>query len=254
MTIVWCMVPEISGAMDRTFCHFGPFSALLSSPLSENSKFWKNEKNTWRYYFTHVYHKWQSYDVWFLRYVVWRTGFFFLMTPEVCSDWLLRYAAWETEFSVILNHFEPFYPPKNLKNQNFKKMKETPGDIIILHKCTKFIIICYTVPEIRCLMDVILIFYFGLFFALLPPNSPKNQNFKKMKKTPGDIIILHMCAKNNDHMMYDSWNYYATDGHTDGQMDRWKKWHIEVRHLKIVDLHSEGQYNFVTWFCQLILA
>ena len=27
-----------------------------------------------------------------------------------------------------------------------------------------------------------------------------------MKKTTGDIIILHMCTKNNDHMMYGSWN------------------------------------------------
>ena len=27
---------------------------------------------------------------------------------------------------------------------------------------------------------------------------------KKMKKTPGDIIILHMCTKNYDQMMYGS--------------------------------------------------
>ena len=47
--------------------------------------------------------------------------------------------------------------------------------------------------------DVIVIFHFGLFFALLPPKSPKNQNFKKMKKTPGDIIILHMCTKKYDY-------------------------------------------------------
>ena len=53
-------------------------------------------------------------------------------------------------------------------------------------------IICYTVPEISYMTDVIVIFDFGLFFALLPPNSPKNINFKKMKKNPpGDIIILH---------------------------------------------------------------
>ena len=117
--------------------------------------------------------------------------FFFFMTPEVCSDWLLRYAAWETEFSVILNHFEPFYPHKNLKNQNFKKMKETPGDIIILHKCTKFIIICYTVPEIRCLMDVILIFYFGLFFALL--TAQKIKISKKWKKHL-EISLFYTCV------------------------------------------------------------
>ena len=33
----------------------------------------------------------------------------------------------------------------------------------------KIMIIYYTVPEIRCMMDVILIFYFGPFFALLLP-------------------------------------------------------------------------------------
>ena len=38
----------------------------------------------------------------------------------------------------------------------------------------KIMIIWYTVPEIWCVMDVIVIFYFGLFFAL-----SKNENFKK---------------------------------------------------------------------------
>ena len=47
-------------------------------------------------------------------------------------------------------------------------------------------IICYTVPEIWHVTDVILIFHFGLFFALLP-NNQKNQNFEKMKKLPRDI-------------------------------------------------------------------
>ena len=41
-----------------------------------------------------------------------------------------------TEFFVILGHFLPFYPPNNPKNQNFEEVKKTPGDIIILHKCT----------------------------------------------------------------------------------------------------------------------
>ena len=51
-------------------------------------------------------------------------------------------------------------------------------------------IICYAVPEIWRMTDVIVIFQFGLvFFALL--TCPKNENFKKMEKAPGDIIILH---------------------------------------------------------------
>ena len=75
-------------------------------------------------------------------------------------------------------------------------------------------IICYTVPEIQQVTDVILIFRFGLFFAFTPPppppppppapNNPKNKNFKKMKKIPGDITILHMHTINYDHMMYSS--------------------------------------------------
>ena len=43
-------------------------------------------------------------------------------------------------------------------------------------------IICYTVPNIWCVTDVIVIFQFGPFFARLRPNSPKNQNVKKMLK------------------------------------------------------------------------
>ena len=62
-----------------------------------------------------MYCKWQSYDVWFLRYEV-----------------------WQTEFFVILDRFLHFYPPTNQKNQNFEKLKKKrPRDIIILHKSTK---------------------------------------------------------------------------------------------------------------------
>ena len=43
-------------------------------------------------------------------------------------------------------------------------------------------IICYTVPETWRVTDVIVIFQFGLFFAILPPTSSKSQNLKKMKK------------------------------------------------------------------------
>ena len=60
-------------------------------------------------------------------------------------------------------------------------------------------IVCYTVPEIWRMMDAIAIFYFGLFFALLHPLTAQKKIFKKMKKTPGDII-LHMC-KNYVQMM-----------------------------------------------------
>ena len=48
--------------------------------------------------------------------------------------------------------------------------------------------------------------HFGSFFALLPPKQPENQNFEKMKKIQGDIIISHTCAINESHMIYGSWD------------------------------------------------
>ena len=49
-------------------------------------------------------------------------------------------------------------------------------------------IICYTVPEIWRVTGVIVIFHFGLFFALLPNNSPQNENLKKNEK---DALRYH---------------------------------------------------------------
>ena len=37
------------------------------------------------------------------------------------------------------------------------------------------------------------------FLALLPPKNLDNQNSEKMKKKPGDIIVLHTCIINDDH-------------------------------------------------------
>ena len=87
-------------------------------------------------------------------------------------------------------------------------------------------LICYTVAKIWHVTDVIAIFYFGLFFALLPPPlpyHPKKSKFKKKKKEkkkmPGDIIILHVCTKTYDQMMYSSGDT-VRDGETDGRMNR----------------------------------
>ena len=39
----------------------------------------------------------------------------------------------------------------------------------------------------------------GHFLPFDPTNNPKNQNFEKTKKKPGDIITLHLCTINDDH-------------------------------------------------------
>ena len=58
----------------------------------------------------HVYQKSYSYDVRFQRYGV-----------------------IQTEFFVILSIFLPFYPPNDPENQNFEKMKNMPGDMILTY-------------------------------------------------------------------------------------------------------------------------
>ena len=59
------------------------------------------------------------------------------------------------------------------------------------------------VPEIWRVSDRIFD-HSGPFFILLPPMDPENQNFEKMKKQPGHIIIQHRCTINDNHMMYGS--------------------------------------------------
>ena len=134
-----------------------------------------------------MHHKLRSYDVWFLRY------------------------------KAIMGHFLPFDTPSNGKNQNFEKIKKTLGDTIWWVTT-----IWCMVPEISSATDnflsfwtnfypryvtyVIVIFHLGLIFALLQPKKSKAKSktarkikiSKKMKKTSGDVIILHMCTINYD--------------------------------------------------------
>ena len=42
----------------------------------------------------------------------------------------------------------------------------------------------------------------GHFLLFKPPNNLKNQKFEKMKKTPEDIITLHLHTTNDYHMLY----------------------------------------------------
>ena len=93
------------------------------------------------------------------------------------------------------------------KNQNFEKMKTKPG-VIILHM--------HTINDNHMSVANRIFLSFWPIFALLlppppppypyPPNNPKNQLFEKIKQIPWDIIILHKCCKNHDHILYCSWD------------------------------------------------
>ena len=91
--------------------------------------------------------------------------------------------SWHMDCNRVFCDFGPFFISlTTLKIKILKNWKKMLGDIIILHKFTKnhdHMLYC---SWDRHMSDVIFIFHFGLFFALLPLNSLKNQNFKKEKK------------------------------------------------------------------------
>ena len=167
----------------------------------------------------------------------------------------------------ILGYFFPFYLPNSPKTQNSQKMKKIPGDIIILHKRTK-----NHDHMLHCSWDMVshgcnYFFILGHFLLFYPPNSPKNQNFTKIKKTLADIIIFYTTASKTKIMFlrYGAWQMYPkhqnfkkmkktleispfytcvpnimirwctvpeiwcpTHGRTDGRTDGRKKWLVEV--------------------------
>ena len=84
------------------------FCSFTNNP--ENQNFWKNERNG--DIILHMSHKWQSYDVWFLKYGARR---------KLLSFWALLC---------------PFTPPTIWKKTKFWKMEKTPEYIIIVHLCT----------------------------------------------------------------------------------------------------------------------
>ena len=127
--------------------------------------------------------------------------------------------------------FCPFIHLTARKIKIWKKWKRSLEISSFYTSVPKIMIIRYTVSEIWCVTDIIVSFHFGLFFPFIAQKIKILQKWKKKTKNPGDIIILHMCNKNHDQIMYSSWD--RTDGHTDQKTDRWKKWHIErwVSHL-----------------------
>ena len=116
--------------------------------------------------------------------------------------WCMVPEIWSVKERIFC-HFGPFfdlYPPTNLKNQNFEKMKKIPGGTILLHMCNINEILWCMVPEIWSATDrndnhmmygswdvkqdrQNFLSFSIVFCPFTPhPNKPENQNLKKWKK------------------------------------------------------------------------
>ena len=143
---------KYKGQQTEIFVILGHFLPFQPHENLENQNF-KIEKSTWRYYhFTHLYHVWQSYDVWFLKYG-------------------LR----QTEFLIILDHLFPLYPSMKKWKKHLK--------IISFYKCIlEMTVIWCMVPETWSVLDRTLsLRTIFCTFTPPPPNNPKNLHFEKLK-------------------------------------------------------------------------
>ena len=110
------------------------------------------------------------------------------------------YSSWDIEQNilklVILGHFLPFYPPKIPNNQNFVKWKNLME--ISFYVCVpKITIIWCTVPEILSEDRQNFLSFWVIFCPfknplLMIPKIKILKKKKKMKKMPGDIILLYI--------------------------------------------------------------
>ena len=116
----------------------------------------------------------------------------------------MMYGSWDTEwdwqkFLSFLVIFCPFIHLMIPKIKILKKMTKMPEDIFPLHM--------HTINENNMMHDSWNTSWetksFVILNHFLPFHHPDNL---KIKKTPGDIIVLHMCIINDNHMINDSWD------------------------------------------------
>ena len=106
-----------------------------------------------------------------------------LLHMHTIKDTHIMYGSWDMEDDgqkQNFYHFGPFFafcppPPNNPKS--FKKKKKHLEISSYYISVPKIMTICYIVCEIWHVTDVIFIFHFGLFSALLAPNNKKKIHF-----------------------------------------------------------------------------
>ena len=113
-----------------------------------------------------------------------------------------RYSSWDMEcdrhnFLSFWATFLHFWPTNNPRKSKFWK-NETR--IWRYHH--------FTLVYQKSKSHVFFLSFWSIFCPFIPLLTPKIKMWKKCKKA-GDITHLHMCTKNEDHMINGSWNIRA---------------------------------------------
>ena len=206
--------------------HFLPFYPT-NRPKKENIK--KMKKNAWKYHFTPsvpniMITGYPVPEIWLVTdVIIFHFELYFSLLPRnknfkkkwskhqrllkknipkimICFTVL---EVWHLTDVILIFHFGLFFPfspppPQQPKKWKFHKNEKTPVDIIILHKCSKNHDMLYCSWDMTCDRCNCYFLFWASFCPFTPLTAQKMKISKKLKKTPGDIIILHMCTKNYD--------------------------------------------------------
>ena len=118
----------------------------------------------------------------------------------------MLYCSWNTvqdgcNYFSFWAIFCPFTPLTAWKITIYHKRKKHLEISSFYISAPKIIMICYTAPKIWCMTDVIIIFHFGLSFALLPAPPPlprpplTSQRIKILKKWKKHLEISSFCIR-----------------------------------------------------------
>ena len=124
-------------------------------------------------------------------------------------------------FLSLWTIFCTFTPITNQKIKILKKWKKQV-DISFYTSAPQIMIICYTVTEIWCVMDVIVIFHCGLFFALLPHFlTAQKIKISKNEKSPWRYHFTHVYHELwLDNIWLLQYGVPWTDRQKDGRMEK----------------------------------
>ena len=115
---------------------------------------------------------------------------------KITDIWLLNYKSRHTECFAILGQFLYFHTSDNLENPNFETLKK------FFHMSS--------LNDNHCMHDFEdmeqngqnFLSYWTVFCPFTSVGTHKITILEEKKKITGDIIIFHMCIKNDNNMIY----------------------------------------------------